>query len=360
MEFGICFDTHVDKWELIRYAEELGYDRAWVPDSQMIWSDCYATMALAAQATRRIKIGTGVAIAGTRIAPVTAHSIASINQLAPGRVFLGIGTGHTAMRVMGQDPMPLKEFREYLRVVRALLSGEAVDYSYRDRTREIEFLHRDRRFINLDHPIPIYVAANGPKACEACGMYGDGWITVGGSPAEVAPKMEQIHAGAKKAGRALPSNFLTTVIAGGCVLRPGEKLTDERVVRETGSQVTAALHFYYEIWKDLGKDDELIPPFFLDLWGQYLEHVASFTLPEEKRFRQIHDGHCTFLQRGEEKFVTEAGIRATCIVGTPDEIAHQLKEMERGGVDGVTLLPAADHQRKVFRDFAELVMPLMR
>jgi 5,10-methylenetetrahydromethanopterin reductase len=54
MEFGICFDTHIDKWDLIRYAEELGYDRAWVPDSQMIWSDCYATMALAAQATKRI------------------------------------------------------------------------------------------------------------------------------------------------------------------------------------------------------------------------------------------------------------------------------------------------------------------
>ncbi len=44
----------------------------------MIWSDCYATLALAAQATKRIKIGTGVAIPGTRIAPVTAHSIATL------------------------------------------------------------------------------------------------------------------------------------------------------------------------------------------------------------------------------------------------------------------------------------------
>ena len=94
MEFGIGIDTHVNKWDLVRYAEELGYDRAWVPDSQMIWSDCYATLALAAANTRRIKIGTGVAIAGTRIAPVTAHSIATINQLAPGRTFLGVGTGH--------------------------------------------------------------------------------------------------------------------------------------------------------------------------------------------------------------------------------------------------------------------------
>ena len=174
MKFGIMFDTHIDKWELIRYAEELGYDSGWVPDSQMIWSDCYATLALAAVNTKGIRIGTGVAIPGTRIAPVTAHSIASIAQLAPGRVFLGIGTGHTAMRVMGQDPMPPREFREYLRVVRTLLEGKEVDYTYAGKTREIKFLHRDRHFINLDNHIPIYVAANGPKACEAAGAYGDG------------------------------------------------------------------------------------------------------------------------------------------------------------------------------------------
>src|SRR6202051_970279 len=138
MEFGVTVITHIGKSpEQIRLAEELGYDRAWVPDSQMIWSDCYATMALAAANTRRIKIGTGVAITGTRLAPVTAHSIASINQIAPGRVFLGLGTGHTAMRVMGQDPMRTSEFREYLRVVRALLDGKAVDYEYRGKTREI-------------------------------------------------------------------------------------------------------------------------------------------------------------------------------------------------------------------------------
>src|ERR1700694_5922204 len=127
MEFGICFDTHIEKWELIRYAEELGYDRAWVPDSQMIWSDCYAVMALAAQATKRIKIGTGVAIPGTRLAPVTAHSIATINEIAPGRTFLGIGTGHTAMRVMGQHPMRIKEFSEYLGGGGGVLQGGATD-----------------------------------------------------------------------------------------------------------------------------------------------------------------------------------------------------------------------------------------
>jgi alkanesulfonate monooxygenase SsuD/methylene tetrahydromethanopterin reductase-like flavin-dependent oxidoreductase (luciferase family) len=360
MEFGICFDTHVNKWDLIRYAEELGYDRAWVPDSQMIWSDCYAVMALAAQATRRIKIGTGVAIPGTRIAPVTAHSIASINQIAPGRVFLGIGTGHTAMRVMGQHPIRIKEFREYLSVVRALLNGEAVEYTYGGRAREIQFLHRDRHFINLDQPIPIHVAANGPKACEAAGAYGDGWVTAVGTPSEVKAQLGHVQQGARDVGRKLPEPFLTTALMGGCVLRPGEKLTDARVVDETGSMVTAILHFAYEIWKDLGKEDQLIPPYFANKWDEYIARVDDFSLPEHARFRQIHEGHCTFMQPAERKFVTPEAIKATCLVGTPEEIVHQLGDLEGIGIRGVGLLPPAEFQRKVFRDFAELVIPLMR
>ena len=360
MEFGICFDTHISKWDLVRYAEELGYDRAWVPDSQMIWSDCYAVMALAAQATRRIKIGTGVAIPGTRIAPVTAHSIATINQIAPGRVFLGIGTGHTAMRVMGQHPMRIKDFREYLRVVRALLNGEAVEYTYGDRTREIQFLHRDLHFINLEHPIPIYVAANGPMACETVGAYGDGWVTAVGSPSEVKGQFALIEQGARKAGHKLPDAFLTTALLGGCVLRPGEKLTDDRVIDETGSMVTAVLHFAYEIWKDLGKRSELVPPYFANKWDEYLARVDDFSLPEHARFRQIHEGHCTFLQPAERKFVTPEAIKAICLAGTPEEIVDQLNRLERVGIRGVCLLPPAEFQRKVFRDFAEMVMPQVR
>ena len=83
-------------------------------------------------------------------------------------------------------------------------------------------------------------------------------------------------------------------------------------------------------------------------------------LPPDARFRQIHEGHCTFLQPAERKFVTPEAIRATSLVGTPEEIVDQLDQHERAGIRGVCLLPPADFQRKVFRDFAELVIPLMR
>jgi alkanesulfonate monooxygenase SsuD/methylene tetrahydromethanopterin reductase-like flavin-dependent oxidoreductase (luciferase family) len=360
MKFGIMFDTHIDKWELVRYAEELGYDSAWVPDSQMIWSDCYATMALAAVNTRRIRIGTGVAIAGTRIAPVTAHSIASINQLAPGRIFLGIGTGHTAMRVMGQDPMPPREFREYLRVVRALLDGKEADYTYAGKTRQIKFLHRDRHFVNLDNRIPIYVAANGPKALRATGAYGDGWMTVTSDPEEFRHSMEGVRAGAQEVGRALGPDFHTACVTTACVLRPGEKLTDERVINETGSQVACVLHFAWEIWRQLGKKDELVPPFFANVWDDYLRRVDNYSLPETARFRQIHDGHCTFLQPEERRFITPEAIAAVCVVGTPEEIIHKLHAMEKAGIKEIALLPPADYQRKIFRGIAEMIFPAFR
>ena len=60
MDFGICVASKIDDVGYIARAENLGYSHAWVADSQMIWSDCYAVLALAAQQTRKIKIGTGV------------------------------------------------------------------------------------------------------------------------------------------------------------------------------------------------------------------------------------------------------------------------------------------------------------
>lgn len=360
MEFSVIIDPNINDWDLVRYAEELGYDRAWIPDSQMIWSDCYAILALAAANTSRIKIGTGVSIPGTRIAPVTAHSIATINQLAPGRVFLGLGTGHTAMRVMGQNPMPVREFREYLRVVRALLGGEAVDYTYRGRTQEIQFLHRERYYLNLDNHIPIYVAANGPKACEATGAYGDGWVTIGGDSDEISSRLEQIQGGAQAVGRTLDDDFFTSFLTAPSVLRCGDKLTDDRVIDEIGSWVTTELHFFYEIWKKAGEPEDLVPPHFANLWQEYVSRVNNYSLPENARFRQIHLDHATHLVSEERKFVTPDAIVASALVGSPDEIIEKIKEKERNGVKDISIMPSADTARKVYRDFAELVIPAFR
>ena len=73
MDLGVCVATHIGDVDHVVRAEELGYSHAWLADSQMIWSDCYATLALAADRTSRIRIGTGVAVSGTRPAPVESR-----------------------------------------------------------------------------------------------------------------------------------------------------------------------------------------------------------------------------------------------------------------------------------------------
>ncbi len=176
MEFGICIPSKIDETGIAAYAENLGYSHAWITDTQMIFSDCWATLALVAQQTRTMKIGTGVAIAPTRLAPVTANAIATINRLAPGRTFLGIGTGNTAMRLMGQPPMKIDEFAEYLRVVRALLDGKRVDYAYRGHTAPIELLMREFGFYALEPRIPMFVSGFGPRAMALAGELGDGLV----------------------------------------------------------------------------------------------------------------------------------------------------------------------------------------
>lgn len=357
MQFGVGISAHTTNWEIIRYAEELGYDRAWVGDSQMIWSDCYAVLALAAYHTDRIQLGTGVAITGTRIAPATAHSIASINALAPGRVFLGIGTGHTAMRVMGLDPVKPKFFREYLRVVRALLHGEEVEYTQDGVTRDIKFLHEGMGFFNTEQPVPIYVAANGPLALKAAGLYGDGRISAGDEPGFVFTKnLDAIQQSYQDAGRPPTDDYHTAVLTYSCILKPGETLESERVIDQVGSMVASSLHFWWEMYQQRGSD-AFIRDEVRDVWEQYKAHVEEMETPAEKRYQQVHDGHCTYLVPEERRFITPTMIKASgALVGEPDQVIQMLRDREAMGLKEVTLLPPMEHARDCFSDFAEQVM----
>src|SRR5437763_13847174 len=104
MKFGFCVMANIDEIGFFPHAEALGYDSVWVADSQMLFSDCYAVLALAAQHTSRLRIGPGTATCGTRIPPVHVAAVATLNRIAPGRAFLAIGTGHTATRSMGHRP----------------------------------------------------------------------------------------------------------------------------------------------------------------------------------------------------------------------------------------------------------------
>jgi len=359
MKFSAHVHTRISDWQVIKELENLGYDAAWVPDTQMQWSDCYAVMALAAANTSRIKIGTGVAIPGCRIAPTTAAALASINELAPGRVFCGIGTGHTAMRIMGQNPMTIKKFREYLRVLRTLLNDQNVDFSLGERTRNIRFMDHGPGFRNLTNPIPIYVAGNGPRALKTAGEFGDGLISLfNEQPETLRYHMGMVREGADEAGRSLPEDFYTTALTSSVVLNPGENLRSERVIELASSWVVCCIHFVYEVWQ-YTKDDEVVPEYLSGIWEEYVDHVEGMDTAEDRRYQQIHEGHCSFAPEAEYKFITPEAIEGTCIVGDPHEIAEKIRKAEAAGLSEVSILPPLEHARSVIRDFAQKVIPLI-
>lgn len=359
MKYSLHVSTRISDWKFIKELEDLGYDAAWVPDSQMIWSDCYATMALAAANTSRIRIGTGVAIPGTRIAPTSAAAISSINQIAPGRIFWGVGTGHTAMRVMGQDPMPIKEFREYLRVMRALLDGEEVEYTYRDNTAPIKWGDHGEGFRNVEDRVPIYVAANAPMALRTAGKIADGLIAVFNEKPDILKyHMGHVRAGAEKSARPLPDDFHTVSLTNAVVLAPGEKLTDDRVVDDASSWAIAALHFVYEIWR-FRQDDSVVPDYMKGIWEEYLDYVSEMDVPREKLHQVVHTGHCSFCPPSERRFITPEVIVGTSMAGTPEELAEQIRSAETAGLKEISLLPGIDYTRQTARDFMEKVVPLV-
>jgi alkanesulfonate monooxygenase SsuD/methylene tetrahydromethanopterin reductase-like flavin-dependent oxidoreductase (luciferase family) len=356
MDFGVCVATKIDDIDYIVRAEELGYDHAWLADSQMIWSDCYAALALAAVRTSRIRLGTGVAIAGTRTAPVTAHSIASINQLAPGRTFLGIGAGNTAMRLMGQKPLRIAEYGEYLRVVRGLLDGGETDFAWRGRSAPTRLMMAEQGFVALEPRIPMYVSGFGPKSQALAGELGDGLVmSIPPDPEFMRRALANVARGAERAGRELdPASFYTCSLTMAVLLDEGEDLSSPRVIEECGPFVISSLHYLYEQVHQLGKEP---PPHVRDLWPDYCALVER--TPERRRHLRVHEGHCTWMVPEEERFVTPELIRGTCLVGTAAEVQQQVRALAEAGLSQLMILPSFASRFEVLERFAnEVVRPL--
>ncbi len=175
----------------VKRAETLGWDAALQPDSQLRRRDTYVLLAAAARATERITLGTLLANPVNRHPTVTASSIATIDELAPGRTLLGWGVGDTAVRLAGLRPARVKELEAGTRLMRALLDGDAVDVGA---ARPARLPHH--------RPVPIWIAAGGPRTLRMAGTVADGvFIRVGTHPANLETAVEAIRAGAADAGR---------------------------------------------------------------------------------------------------------------------------------------------------------------
>src|SRR5207245_7149656 len=179
----------------VRRAEQLGWDAALQPDSQLRRRDTYVLLAAAARVTERITLGPLLANPVNRHPTVTASSIATIDELAPGRVLLGWGVGDTAVRLAGLRPARVKELEASTRLMRALLDGGEVEVGAERPAR-----------LSHHRPVPIWIAAGGPRTLRMAGGVADGvFIRVGTHAANIKTAIDLIHAGAREAGREPPA-----------------------------------------------------------------------------------------------------------------------------------------------------------
>lgn len=343
MHFGISFQSHIqNSWKHAMLAEQMGFSNAWFVDTQMLASDVYACMALAAEHTQKITLGTAVAIAGTRVAPVIAHSIATINQLAPGRVILGLGTGHTAWRAMGMPPVRLDAFRHTIEVCQGLLRGEAVEYHERGKSSRIRFFDLEHGYINVRDHVPVYVAASHPKAMAIAGELGEGLITI--SILEPAMLEKTLTTAAR--GKTWRAGFPVVTIGVSCVLRPGEALNSPRVLTRVGPRIAVALHYAYEVYKQGQQPPTYMQEFLTPAYCAYLE----------KRWADIHATHSRFLHPGEEKFITPAAIQRMSLTGTREEIIARIKQLEAVGLTQFVISPPWGYVEESIVEFAREVI----
>src|SRR5262245_27161128 len=163
--------------EMARLAEVHGCENLWLIDGQDVFPDPWATAALCAINTSRIRIGPGVTNPVTRHPRVTANAMLTIHELSGGRGILGLGAGDNAVRTLGRGPAKVAELREAVEVCR-------------------------ERFRQHRAEIPIYIAAGGPRlnayACEA----GDGIIVPCiGTAEDLRRTLGRVETAARDTGR---------------------------------------------------------------------------------------------------------------------------------------------------------------
>ena len=351
MKFGFCVMADIDEIGFFSHAEALGYDSVWVADSQAIFSDCYAVLALAARQTRTLRLGPGTAICGTRIPPVQAGAMATLNRIAPGRVFLGIGTGNTALRTMGQKPMKIADFSEYLRVLAALLRGETVDYTFNGITKPIKILMHESRNMNLEPRIPLYVSGFGPRAMALAGEHGDGLVfAIPPRGVPVAQAMAHVRQGAARASRGM-DGFRNAALVNVVLLERGERADSDRVKAMIGPNIMASVYYFYDTVHERGIEP---PPFLRRIWEPYCALVAR-TPPAFRHFR-THEYHYMRMHDGEAELIDEQLIRDVCLVGTAEELIEQIRGLERDGLRELIFATGNDAKWRLAADFSREVM----
>ena len=291
----------------LRRAEAAGFVGVGLPDTQLIMRDVFVSLALAAERTSSLTLQTAVTNPVTRHLSVLGSLIQTVEELAPGRLRIIIGTGYSAVKTIGQRAATIDQMRETVTTLRALLSGQRLNLG----GFEAHMPYASGR------SVPIWIAGTGPKAIDLAGEVADGaLLSVGLHPAVIQRSQEMIEAGAKRAGRD-PAEIEVMYAARVQVEQDME--TAQGLARPICAQW--ALEPYRRRWLQeagLNVPDMEVPP---ELQGLYPDIPHAENWEEARRLT-------AFLS---DELVAEI-CDALGLYGTVDHVVGKLKSLEEHGV----------------------------
>ena len=314
-----------------RLAEKAGFDLVGVADSQSVFREAYVTAAMILSQTTRVRVGPTVTNPITRHPAVAASAIATLNEVGAGRCLFGIGSGDSAVLNLGEKPFNLAGMRSAVEAIKALLRGEHADWRGRD-------IHTQW----VPHPVPVYIAAEGPKTLELAGEVADGVICgLGLEPEIVAVCLEHLRRGAQRAGRSLEDLDIWAMAR--------VNVGDDRnaLIQEIRMELASTAHHAFRFTL-AGKQ---VPPAF----HEAIRRVQSGYQPhqheahgESPNARLIADPE--FLEYMAQRFA---------ILGSPKECAEQIRRVGESGISNILFTGFVEGRQALIRTLGDSVFPLV-
>jgi probable F420-dependent oxidoreductase len=313
--------------ELIELAEENGFHHGWTYDSHILWQESYATLALAADRTERIKLGHFVTNPGIRDPTVTASWYATMQDLSNGRMVMGIGRGDSSRRVVGLQPVKVAEFERRCRMMKDLMNG-----------REVEWNEKQLQLTWVRDELPeieMWIAGYGPRALAVAGRIGDGVIIQLADPQIIQWIMATARQSAEEAGR--------DPAALKCIVGAPSHITDDLAdAREQVRWFPAMVsNHVMDLIEKYGWESE-IPAALTD----YVKARKFYDYKEHSRVGARH---------GE--FVTDEICDRFCVLGTAEQATEKLRELESVGVDQFNVYLMTHSQEETLAAYGKDIIP---
>ena len=313
--------------ELMKLAEDHGFEYAWTYDSHILWEESYATLPLAAAQTSKITLGHFVTNPGIRDPTITASWYATMQDISDGRMVMGIGRGDSSRRVVGLKPVRVAEFERRCAMIRDLMNGRAVQWN----DKELEL-----KWVRSELPqIPMWVAGYGPKALAVAGRVADGVIIQLADPVIVEWIMATARASAEKEGR--DPDALE------CIVGAPSKVSDD--IAECRDEVrwfpAMVSNHVMDLIERYGWDS--------DIPSELTDFVKARKFYDYKDHSRVGAAH------GE--FVTDEICDRFCVIGTADDCAAKLRELEGVGVDQFNVYLMTNAQEETLEAYGRDIIP---